>query len=268
MGAITEQGTRELPALETAEGEPPAAERQAVERSLDERAMVEPPVGERSLDERAMVERPVGERRLAEPRGPARGQSRQTVPEPPQARDRETGRELPPAGPPAAPDKIPHEPALPTGTGGRPVQAQRAVHPVSGLPLEEPAAEKPAPAAEDTAPEQAAAGRADAGAVVAREAGAAAARIQRTVGMQGAREAEPDRRTLLRRALQPRIVPTVVQAAPADGAQGAGAAGQGAAAAAAPEEEGEPDVESLARDVYRILRRRLLVERERDLGAR
>jgi hypothetical protein len=100
----------------------------------------------------------------------------------------------------------------------------------------------------------------------AQEVGAAAARIQRAVGAQGAREAEPDRRTLLRQALQPRIVPTVVQAAPADGTQGAGAAGQGAAAAA-PEEEGEPDVELLARDVYRILRRRLLVERERDLGA-
>ena len=263
MEAIAEQGTRE----------PPLAERQAVERPLVERPGVE-----RLLDERPMGERPSGERRSAEPREPARGQLRQTVPEPPQAREREAGRELPPAGVPAAPSKVPHEPALPTGTGGRPVQAQRATRPASGLPVEEPAVEKPAaekplPAAKDTAREQAAAGRADAGEVAARgaeaqEAGAAAARIQRAVGAQGAREAEPDRRTLLRQALQPRIVPTVVQAAPADGAQGAGAAGQEAQAAAASEAEGEPDVESLARDVYRILRRRLLVERERDLGAR
>jgi hypothetical protein len=78
-----------------------------------------------------------------------------------------------------------------------------------------------------------------------------------------------DRRALLRQALQPRIVPTVVQAAPEDGPSGAtGADAQQASTAAGPAGEAAPDIESLARDVYRILRRRLLVEQERELGRR
>jgi len=79
-----------------------------------------------------------------------------------------------------------------------------------------------------------------------------------------------DRRALLRQALQPRIVPTVVQAAPEGGASTDNAEGtQQASTAAGPAGEGAaPDIESLARDVYRILRRRLLVEQERELGRR
>lgn len=101
-------------------------------------------------------------------------------------------------------------------------------------------------------------------------ASAVAARVQREAETEGAGEGELDRRSRLRQAMQPRIVPTVVQAAPADTAQAASptaAAATPGAAAGGPEEAEEPDVESLARDVYRILRRRLLVERERDLGA-
>jgi hypothetical protein len=74
---------------------------------------------------------------------------------------------------------------------------------------------------------------------------------------------------LLRQALQPRIVPTVVQAAPEGGASTSSAEGtQQASTAAGPAGEAAPDIESLARDVYRILRRRLLVEQERELGRR
>jgi hypothetical protein len=86
--------------------------------------------------------------------------------------------------------------------------------------------------------------------------------------VERAGEEQPDRRALLRQAMQPRIVPAVVQAAPADGTQTGSSTRSAAQSAAVPEEGEGPDVESLARDVYRILRRRLLVERERDLGAR
>ena len=77
-----------------------------------------------------------------------------------------------------------------------------------------------------------------------------------------------DSREALRQALQPRLVPSAVQAAPEDaGTQTASAAGPGGEKGGedAPEEQ---DIESLARDVYRILRHRLLVERERELGRR
>ncbi len=70
-----------------------------------------------------------------------------------------------------------------------------------------------------------------------------------------------DSRQMLRQALQPRIVPAVVQATPAE----AETEQSSADTAPGPDQEG-PDVEALARDVYRILRRRLLVECERDLG--
>lgn len=75
-----------------------------------------------------------------------------------------------------------------------------------------------------------------------------------------------DRREMLREALQPRVVPATVQAAPADGGTGSAAEQQAPDTPQAEGEERGPDVEALARDVYRILRRRLLVERERQAG--
>jgi hypothetical protein len=77
-----------------------------------------------------------------------------------------------------------------------------------------------------------------------------------------------DRREALRRAFQPRVVPVTVQAVREEPAA---SGGTGAAAESAPGEsvaqgEQEPDIDALARDVYHILRRRLQVERERDLG--
>ncbi len=131
-----------------------------------------------------------------------------------------------------------------------------------GLPeVEGPARDLPAPSRAGARPTEYTA--------EAPEVSAAAARIQRDADTDSTGEGEPDRRMLLRQAMQPRIVPTVVQAAPADGTPTAGTteAAPQAAAVGAPEGAEGPDVESLARDVYRILRRRLLVERERDLGA-
>lgn len=79
-----------------------------------------------------------------------------------------------------------------------------------------------------------------------------------------------DSREALRQALQPRLVPHVVQAAPAEGAPTAEASAGESDAAGSQETPGEQEpgenVDLLARQVYRILRRRLLVERERDLG--
>ena len=69
-------------------------------------------------------------------------------------------------------------------------------------------------------------------------------------------------RESLRQIMQPRLVPARVQAAPAEGDTTTERAG--------PDQESDaqsaPDVDTLARDVYRILRRRLLVERERERG--
>lgn len=64
--------------------------------------------------------------------------------------------------------------------------------------------------------------------------------------------------------IQPRLVPFVVQAAAADAPE------QGAAAAPPAREEErqapEQDLESVAQEVYRVIRRRLAVEREREQG--
>lgn len=82
------------------------------------------------------------------------------------------------------------------------------------------------------------------------------------------RAAGQDRREALRRAFQPRVVPVVVQAAreePGE-ADGAGAAGESTAGEDTEQGEQAPDIDALAREVYQILRRRLQVERERDLG--
>jgi len=76
-----------------------------------------------------------------------------------------------------------------------------------------------------------------------------------------------DRREALRRVFQPRMVPVTVQASREE--PGAGdTPGAGAAGTSTPGEsaEQEPDIDALAREVYQILRRRLQVERERDLG--
>ena len=72
-----------------------------------------------------------------------------------------------------------------------------------------------------------------------------------------------DSREALRQALQPRMVPSVVQTAPQE------AEAQTEDTGETPEEESDQagqDLDALARDVYRIIRRRLLVERERELG--
>jgi hypothetical protein len=71
-----------------------------------------------------------------------------------------------------------------------------------------------------------------------------------------------DSREALRQALQPRMVPSVVQTAPQE------AEAQTEDTGETPEESGQvgQDLDALARDVYRIIRRRLLVERERELG--
>jgi len=74
-----------------------------------------------------------------------------------------------------------------------------------------------------------------------------------------------DRREALRQALQPRIVPTVVQRAVEEG-ETEQTSSSGAEAGPETEAGQGPNVEALARDVYRILKKRLLVERERDPG--
>jgi hypothetical protein len=82
---------------------------------------------------------------------------------------------------------------------------------------------------------------------------ASPARVQRSI----------DSREALRQALQPRIVPRVVQAAPQEAEAQTEDTGEIA------EQEGDQsgqNLDALARDVYRIIRRRLLVERERELG--
>jgi hypothetical protein len=78
-----------------------------------------------------------------------------------------------------------------------------------------------------------------------------------------------DRREALRQLFQPRIVPATVAAPPAvvQAAREDSTPASGEAAPAGAEQDAqEPDIEALARDVYNILRRRLQVERERDLG--
>jgi hypothetical protein len=77
-----------------------------------------------------------------------------------------------------------------------------------------------------------------------------------------------DRREALRQVFQPRIVPVTVQASRQEPGAGGGAGAAETSAPAAGAEQGEqgPDVDALAREVYQILRRRLQVERERDLG--
>jgi hypothetical protein len=74
-----------------------------------------------------------------------------------------------------------------------------------------------------------------------------------------------DRREALRQALKPRIVPTVVQRA-VEERETEQASSSGAEAGPETEEGQGPNIEALARDVYRILKKRLLVERERDPG--
>lgn len=72
-----------------------------------------------------------------------------------------------------------------------------------------------------------------------------------------------DSREALRQALQPQMVPSVVQAAPQEAEAQTEDTGETA------EQEGDQagqNLDALARDVYRIIRRRLLVERERELG--
>jgi hypothetical protein len=72
-----------------------------------------------------------------------------------------------------------------------------------------------------------------------------------------------DSREALQRAMQPRTVFSVVQTA-AEASEA-----QSEDAGETPEQAGDQagqDLDALARDVYRIIRRRLLVERERELG--
>ena len=66
-------------------------------------------------------------------------------------------------------------------------------------------------------------------------------------------------REALRQVMQPRLVPAMVQTAPAEG----DTATERAGADQESDAQQAPNVDTLARDVYRILRRRLLVERER-----
>jgi hypothetical protein len=65
----------------------------------------------------------------------------------------------------------------------------------------------------------------------------------------------------LRQALQPTLVPTVVQATPETPA-----AGSAPGAEEGKSEEERQDLESLAREVYHLVRRRLAIERERERG--
>jgi len=91
---------------------------------------------------------------------------------------------------------------------------------------------------------------------------------------EGTADAEPtpdvvqqhvDQREALRQALQPRIVPTVVQRA-VEERETEPTLSAGAETGSEAEGEQGPNIEALAKDVYRILRKKLLVERERDLG--
>jgi hypothetical protein len=98
----------------------------------------------------------------------------------------------------------------------------------------------------------------DMGPVLTSPSAPSPATVQRTI----------DSREALRQALQPRVVPAVVQAAPAEGGTSAARENAGPVASTSQErgtQEGE-DIEALARDVYRLLRRRLLIERERGQG--
>ena len=74
-----------------------------------------------------------------------------------------------------------------------------------------------------------------------------------------------DQREALRQAMQPRIVPAVVQRA-VEERETEQTSSAGAETGAEAEGEQGPNIEALAKDVYRILRKKLQVERERDPG--
>ncbi|MFN2130402.1 MAG: hypothetical protein ACK2VD_07750, partial [Anaerolineae bacterium] len=246
-----------------------AGERAFDERAFDERALEEPAPEERVPDQQLHGEPPGDERALPE-RAPDQG----ARPELPAAKGSRfapphTVQETvqPPAGAPLArqapaEDSSPSSDAAPVPASDRSEPAplrDAAPRPGQVQPAREsrvPAGEAAQPSTEGTAHTQVDA------ATAAREA------VTAVAGEIAGGDAV-DRRALLRQALQPRIVPTVVQAAPEGGASTSSAEGtQQASTAAGPAGEAAPDIESLARDVYRILRRRLLVEQERELGRR